>query len=191
MSIVPNSRPRISTADIRGILNGANPQRLRISRETYPVAILGIRGYYCHSMGDPDANDRGIYDDAIIIDAPEITAAYNANCDPSVHRPGIANLCTGLWWYKVGTHGLSKPKDRQYTALVQAAEVTVHRDQEGADTGLFGINIHRGSATGTSSLGCQTIYPDQWESFIATVRDHLKRHNQTKIPYLLIDGPVN
>lgn len=189
--ILPASKPRLSRERIEQILAGDNPQKIRISREIYPVALLGIRGYYCQTMGDPSRNDRGIYDDCIALDAPEATLTYNANVDPSVARPGIANLAIGLWWYKIGTHGLQRPKAQQYTALVQASAVTVHRDREGADTGWFGINIHRGGYGTTSSLGCQTLWPDQWESFISTVKDHLQRHQQKRVPYVLIEGPVN
>lgn len=182
MSILPPARPRLSAAKVDEILAAHNVRDA--------VAILGVRGYYTNTMGRFGENDRGIYDDAIFINSPQATVAFNANTDPSRHRKGIANLKTGIWKYKVGIHGLSKPKEQQYTALVQAAEVTVHRDGQGDDTGWFGINIHRGGYGTTSSLGCQTIYPDQWEAFIATVRDQMARHDQKVVPYLLINGPV-
>lgn len=150
------------------------------------VALLGVRGYYRDTMGAPGRNDRGIYDDAIFLLAPNSYAAFNANTDPTGFAKHRAVLEPGLWRYKVGTHGLNKPAPKRYTALVQACAVTVIRDQEGPDTGFFGINIHRGSRTTTSSLGCQTIWPEQWESFIALVRAELKRAGQSVVPYLLI-----
>lgn len=150
------------------------------------VAVVGMRGYYLDSMGAKGRNDRGIYDDAIFVATPSAYVAFNANVDPSVVRKHIASLKPGLWRYKVGTHGLSKPKAQQYTALVQAAPVTVARDGEGDDTGWFGINIHRGGFGTTSSLGCQTIHPDQWPAFIALVQSELKRHAQKTVPYLLV-----
>ncbi len=155
------------------------------------VKLVGIRGYYRDTMGKPGENDRGIYDDAIFVVSPTVFAAFNANTDPSAWRTGIANLKPGVWRYKIGIHGLSKPVARRYEALVQAAKVTVHRDNQGDETGYFGINIHRGGLNSTSSLGCQTIYPLQWGSFIALVKGELKRYGQKDLAYVLALGPVN
>ena len=105
------------------------------------VHLVGVRGYFLDSMGKKSQNDRGIYDDAIAIVSPSGILTFNANTDPATFRKRIANLKKGLWKYKIGIHGLSKPKSQQYKALVQADKVTVHRDQVGNDTGWFGINI--------------------------------------------------
>lgn len=186
--ILPPRRPRLASERVREILRGDNVHRVNV---TAAVALLGVRGYYRDTMGLPGANDRNIYDDALFLVSPEACLAFNANTDPSIRRAGVAVLNPGLWFYKVGIHGLSKPANMRYTALVQDAPVTVTRDVTGSDTGFFGINIHRGGINTTSSLGCQTIPPgSQWDSFIATVRDQLDRRQQTRIPYLLIEGPV-
>jgi len=181
MKIVPPSRPAQKRAVTENLLRKAGLQDPL-------VALVGIRGYYLDTMGEPAKNDRGIYDDAILLVSREAHIAYNANCDPSAFRPGIANLKAGIWQYRLGIHGLSKPVSRQYEALVQAAAVTVSRDGRGDETGWFGINIHRGSYNSTSSLGCQTIYPDQWQAFIATVKSEMKRAGVKVIPYLLVNG---
>ena len=173
---ISETRPRRTRKEVEAQLKKAGI--------TSAVAIVGCRGYYRKTA---EENTRGIYDDAIFIVTPETFAAFNANVDPSVFRRGIATLTKGVWQYKVGIHGLSKPKDRQYTALVQAGEVVVSRDGQGAEKGWFGINIHRGSNAGTSSLGCQTIVPAQWDAFISLVQSELKRHGQKVIPYLLTD----
>ena len=85
----------------------------------------------------------------------------------------------------------------QYLALCQrVAAVTVTRDGEPPyeDTGWFGINIHRGGINTTSSEGCQTIPPSQWEAFIRLVQDEMRRiygdksYKQATIPYLLIEN---
>lgn len=178
--LAPSAAPRQSYDITRALLNG--------SRVMEPVALVGIRGYYRDTMGEPGKNDRGIYDDAIFLVDHNCQLTFNANTDPSVFRPGIAVLKPGLWKYRVGIHGLSKPESQRYEALVQAGEVTVVRDREGEETGWFGINIHRGGESGTSSLGCQTIVPKQWEVFIASVKGALKRANQTIIPYLLAEN---
>ncbi len=184
--MVPNARPLQPPTETARILAEAGVQA--------SVCLLGVRGYYRRTMGDPSRNDRGIYDDAIFLHGTNGThIAFTANVDPSVSRPGIATLCSGLWSYRLGIHGLSRPKAQQYTALVQAAPVTVRRDPSRpggnptSDTGFFGINIHRGSATTTSSIGCQTIHPSQWDAFIASVKDQLARAGQKQIPYLLTD----
>jgi len=193
MDIVPATTPQTTADQIKALVDA--------HQVLGPVVIVGIRGYYKDTMGVPKVNDIGIYDDALFISAPDCFVAFNANTDPSVAKPGVACLKPGVWSYKVGIHGLNKPPDKRYTALVQAKEVTVIRDGdfpgspirhtvEGIkheDTGMFGINIHRGGYNTTSSLGCQTIYPKQWDSFIATVQMQLKRHNQVIVPYILTE----
>lgn len=176
-AILPPGRPRIGRNAIEQILHQA--------KVTEVVAIVGIRGYYRDSMGEPGVNDRGIYDDALTIISPSAFVTFNGNVDPSVYRPAIAVLQPGVWRYKIGTHGLNKPASQRNKALVQAAPVTVLRDKGGFDTGMFGINIHRGSRSGTSSLGCQTIPPDQWPAFIALIESELKRAGQVSVPYML------
>lgn len=178
MKLTPSSRPQLGETRVKGILSSA-----KISDK---VSLLGIRGYYSHTFA-PAGNNRAVYDDAIFLVAPEFYASFNANTDPSAFKEGIASLQCGLWKYKLGIHGHSKPVAQRYTALIQAAPVTVMRDQQGLDTGYFGINIHRGGYNGTSSLGCQTIIPSQWDGFISSVRDRLKRADQKVIPYLLIN----
>lgn len=141
----------------------------------YPLTIVGIRGYFS-SIGPTSNNDRNIYDDAIILRVPslKIFSTFNGNTDPSsVHKgfgtakqtKGMAVLKTGIWpVYRFDKHNGSQPHE----AICQRAEkVTVMRDGDPPypDTGNFGINIHRGGFTKTSSLGCQTIPPEQWDEF--------------------------
>ena len=194
MAMVPSSRPQQKREATEKIL-----KRGGVDFSKYPVMLLGVRGYYLDSMGVKGKNDRGMYDDAIVLVAPEAYVTFNANTDPSVFRKRIASLKPGLWMYKIGTHGLSKPKHPSgtmnytsskygYTALVQAAKVTVYRDNFGDDTGFFGINIHRGGNTTTSSEGCQTIHPNQWEGFISLLRSQLSKFGQKTVPYLLIEN---
>lgn len=178
MAKVPKSRPKLSRSEVEELLK-------KFAVED-TVIVVGIRGYYSRSMGDNPDNERSIYDDALFILSDDVFVAYNANTDPSVYKKGIANLKPGVWRYKPGKHKINSPKG--YPAFVQAATVTVFRDGVGDDTGFFGINIHRGSYNSTSSEGCQTIYPDQWESFRSTLMDQLKRHNQVTFPYVLIEA---
>lgn len=178
---VPKSPPQMDASSVRELLRGAGV-------DVTKPALLGQRGYYRDTMGKPGVNDIGIYDDAIFYCSPTAFSSFNANTDPSRTRPGIATLIPGLWRYKLGIHGITRPEAQRYKALVQGGSVTVRRaDRAELDNGWFGINIHRGSYGSTSSEGCQTIHPDQWPAFIGLVDGDMKRHNALTIPYLLTE----
>jgi hypothetical protein len=180
MAKQPRSRPQISIEELDRILTH------RKVKKTYSAVLIGIRGYYLDSMGEPGKNDRGEYDDAICIVRRDATGMvekvwqYNANTDPSKRSKGMANLEPGSWLYYVGLHR------GQYTALRQKEPVTVKRDEQGNDTGWFGINIHKGGWKTTSSEGCQTIVPEQWREFILRVQAEMNRVRKTEIPYEII-----
>lgn len=163
-------------------------QLLGAAGVTHPVALLGSRGYYRDTMGKPGKNDRGIYDDAIFVSSPNGCYSFNANTDPSPWRPGVASLVPGVHNYRKGRHGISRGPG--YPALRPATPgeaLPVRRDgQRGTSEGIA-INIHRGGRNTTSSLGCQTIHPDQWGAFIALVYAEMDRHGQKTVPYLLIE----
>lgn len=169
--ILPDvGRPQISATNLEILL-----QPFQDQLQHYPLTIIGIRGFF-PSAGPTGENDRNIYDDAIILRVPKlgVLSAFNGNTDPTrVHQGwgtseqtrGMAVLKTGLWSvYRFDVHHGSQSHD----AICQrAGKVTVMRDGNPpyADTGNFGINIHRGGYTKTSSLGCQTIPPAQWDEF--------------------------
>lgn len=189
--IVSSSRPQLKSEKVIETLSGRNKfnRDLIQEGEGFKIAILANRGYYLHTMGNPEKNDRGIYDDAIWIYHDGGVASFNANVDPTIYRKDIANLKPGVWFYKRGIHGLSKPPELRYEALVQACEFTVIRDGNPPyeETGYFGINLHKGGNESTWSLGCQTIYSPQWDEFIETVKALTIRYQQHEIPYLLTD----
>lgn len=143
------------------------------------VFLCGVRGYNLDE-GTPQKNDRGIYDDAIFVCGPDLYIGFNANCDPSFGRKGMATLKCGTWKYKIGKH-------KGYKALVQADVVTVTRDDQDDETGWFGINIHKGGYKTTGSLGCQTIHPKHWDSFISVVSSRIIKHGQKHILYFLTE----
>lgn len=181
MPIVPTSVPQIKLPELLKRVGKLRP-------DGFPVFLVGVRGYYLDTMGAPGKNDRGIYDDAIVLVSPSAYMTVNANCDPSVFRPGIASLVPGLHWYKKGYHGISHPGGG-YPAFRPASSdesVPVTRDgQPGVSKGIA-INIHRGSLKSTSSLGCQTVYPPQWAAFQSTVYAELDRNAQKRLPYILL-----
>lgn len=194
MPNTPSERPRLSSSALRALI-----EPFAIDRDKYPMVIVGIRGYYKNLMGAPGVNDRGMYDDAIFIDTVQATVAYNGNTDPSSSRTGsgtgkskgMATLNPGAWF--VHRFDLHRGK---YLALCQrGGPVTVTRDGNPPypDTGHFGINIHRGGYNTTSSEGCQTIHPAQWESFIQLAEDQTKRYfpknwKSAVIPYILLEA---
>lgn len=170
----------------------------KIGRIQPKVSLLAIRGYYLDSMGAVGENDRGIYDDAIFLYSPSCFKSYNANSDPSRSGvnadtgKGFAVLQCGIYDYKIGIHGISKPPSMQYRALVQARQVVIKRDGSPTlERGFFGINIHRGGVSGTSSLGCQTIVPAQYKEFFEAVESELNKYGQNVIPYCLIEVQNN
>ena len=178
--MLPPSRPQQAKSKTQALLTKA--------RVDDAVALVGIRGYYRDSMGEVGKNDRGIYDDAIFLVSPNAYATFNANTDPSIRRAGIAVLKPGVHRYRKGKHGLSKPGGG-YPALRPAnpaEELPVTRDGQGDSMGIA-INLHKGGYRTTSSEGCQTIYPSQWESFISLVYSEMDRAGQKTIPYLLVE----
>jgi len=179
--MIPKNRPRIERK---------TTEKLLASRKVSdPVCLVGIRGYYRDTMGAVGKQDRGIYDDAIILVSPNVHAAFNANVDPGAYGKnpkigkGYASLKPGVYRYKLGKHGLRS--GNPYRALVQGNPVTVSRDGGEDETGYFGINIHKGSNRSVSSEGCQTIPPAQWPAFITMVETEMKRNNAKTLSYVL------
>lgn len=181
--MLPNSRPQRKREELLSqIPKPVDPK--------YPLYVVGVRGYYTDSMGVKGKNDRAIYDDAIFVVSPKVFQSFNGNTDPSAQfKKGLAMLKPDTYYaHKIGAH-------KGYQALAQwAGKVTVARDGVGDDTGFFGINIHRGGVTTTSSEGCQTIPPAQWKEFIELVVSEAKRiygkdWSKVTIPYVLFEEP--
>lgn len=61
------------------------------------------------------------------------------------------------------------------------------------DVGNFGINIHKGGINMVSSVGCQTVPPDQWDEFYNLAMKLAKSiHGESNwktpaYPYVLIE----
>lgn len=182
MSAIPKSRPQWTREKLMEVLEakGIKPKG--------KVFVVGVRGYYLDSMGKVGANDRSIYDDAMFVVGSSFKS-FNANTDPSVFKFSVATLKVGTYRYRPGPHGITFDKPGYpYPAFVQAGEVVVKRDDRKGDfVGWFGINIHGGGRTKTSSLGCQTLPPGQWEEFRSLVKFELNAAGQKDFDYILIE----
>jgi hypothetical protein len=144
----------------------------------YNLNIVGVRN---SSTGDQITNK---FDDLItvsyMIEGMWHFHQYAATTDPGRHwadnlvNPnGVAILVPGQYR---GSHRIDLHQGK-YKALKQKSPVKVYRDrdrdasydklEESVQEGLFGINIHRASASGTStqidkwSAGCQVIASNQ------------------------------
>jgi lysozyme len=186
MSITPPSRPRLTRPELEERIRAAFSVE---PADLPPFYICGAPGYYLNSMGETGKNDRNMYDDALFLVSPNAFAGFNGNTDPSARRRGIATLEPGLWpVYQFDIHGGSV----RHPAICQRlGPVSVRRDGVGLDTGNFGINIHRGGTGTTSSLGCQTVPPKQWDAFYELAKTEAQRvygkaWNRARIMYILL-----
>lgn len=178
--MIPSSTPKASLLRIVKAI-----QKAKINDE---VVLVGVRGYYRDTMGKPGQNDRGIYDDALFIVSPTHFTAWNANTDPSAFRPGIASLIPGVHRYRKGKHGISRPGGGYpaFRPATEDEELPVMRDGVVNPKPGVAINIHRGARNSTSSEGCQTVPPSQWDRFYDALSSQLQQYSMKDFPYLLI-----
>ena len=176
------------------------------SDKSYDVNIIGIRN------SETNGKVTNKFDDLITISYKCKEGVwryneYNATTDPGdnwmdnpMMEKGTAILKPGQYRgsHKIRLHG------GKYTALGQKKDVTVYRDantdgvydyiEESADTGLFGINIHRATSlegkTSTNvdkwSAGCQVIASnDDWHEFLGICKQAREIHGNS-FSYTLI-----
>ena len=153
-----------------------------------PVKVVAIRGYYKNSMGKPGQNDRGIFDDALILMGPNYYNTFNGNTDPRIVKAGVGMLLPGWHLFKQGWHGYGKASGHKAFRTANAREVLpVLRD------GLVGIkegvtvNLHKGGQFNTNSIACQTVIADQWLEFQQEAYKLMDKEGQKVLPYLLLE----
>jgi lysozyme len=154
-----------------------------------PVMVLAIRGYFKNSMGAAGQNDRGIYDDAMVLSGPNYLQTFNANTDPRIYDKGKAMLLPGWHLFKPGLHHPGKPGQHEaFRTANDLEQLPVLRD------GMFGIkwgqyiNLHKGGIVSTNSAGCQTVQEGEWLEFQRNAYGLLKKEGQRILPYLLIEN---
>ncbi len=197
---IPPSKPK---ASLQTVQDAALAQWLKKHAGT-PLPefyVLAVRGYYRDTMGRKGANDVGMYDDAFFIVSPLGFSAWNGNTDPS--RLGwnpnadkyMARLQAGCWKFIHLKHHASRP-DGYYAFGQGSNPVTVDRveadgDVHNSDTGCFGINLHRGGSSGTSSEGCNTVPKEQWDAFYTRLHGTMRTLGVQTFDFILTDGPIN
>jgi len=180
--------------------------------ERFKVKIVAVRDYK-----KSDGNNKvGVYDDAVMVLWPGGSKLFKSNSDPSRlgWNPGVgkpfAQLTTGLHYFVRGYHKGKYPAFRQPDPSdSDQVKILINSGLTAADcrfkvlrtygvgdprnyyeTGYFAINIHKGSEYGTSSWGCQTFDPADWNQFKELTYKLMDQYGQSVLPYLLIQGPV-
>lgn len=177
-------------------------KRYELYTRPYELNIVGLRS----KSTEPNKFDDEVHVFYKISPIKWNYHVFKATTDPGtfwlknpMQQQGTAILSEGQYpnSYQLGLH------QGKYKALVQRKPVTVIRDYDrnakldflnGTKTkGLFGINIHRASKTGTTrtvdkySAGCQVFEnADAFQEFLKLC----ERHNQlygNKFTYTLID----
>jgi len=186
-------------------------------------ATIKAKGYSWFSSGDYNLNIVGVrnsatgnritnqFDDLITLSYRDqgqwCFLQYRATTDPGIRSAqnlinarGVAILVPGQYRasYQIGLH------QGRYEALTQRRPVKVYRDANRdlvfdrdpsrIDEGLFGINIHRASATGTSTLvdgwsaGCQVIASSRDFLHFMNVIRHARTRWGNSFTYTLIES---
>ena len=188
--------------NIRAIIRLLKAKGYQILERPYELNIVGIR---------KDNNVPNKFDDTLYVfwkdDKGNFEGKYyNITTDPGtyflknpINNLGAAILKEGQYKdaYKLGLHR------GDYKALVQSKPVTVYRDYDRnalldfnngkEDTGLFGINIHRSSPSGTSqnvdkwTAGCQVFEnPSDFSKFIELAEKQNSLYGNS-FTYTLVD----
>lgn len=164
------------------------------------LIVVAVRGFDLDE-GVSGQNDRRIWDDRMFVITPNEIRSFEANTDPNGFRKGygtgsnkgMACLKKGVWFFGKGNH-------KGTPAFRQCCPFTVTRDGSPNydHTGWHAINLHSGGQTSTSSLGCQTLKPNDFiafRSFVYSMLDKcdnpfMKNDWQQKVrafPYILIE----
>lgn len=192
---IPNSKPKASqiliaakAAEAWRRANGGPPPPDRF--------VLAVRGYYSQTIGEP-GNDLNAYDDALFIVTPDGMTSWNANVDPTRYGWNdnadkyMARLKPGCWWFKPLVHRGRYQAFGQGENLVTVERVRKDGSVAKVEVGEFGINLHLGGVNGTSSEGCLTLPPEQWNGFRRALNSLLELAGMERFALILVEGPIN
>lgn len=187
--------------NIRGLLSLMKSKGYQINDKPYQLNIVGVRA---------DSNIPNKFDDKMYVFWNSENGwqgkYFTVTTDPGTYwlnnpmqKEGTAILKQGQYInsHKIGLH------QGKYKALTQQKPVTVIRDYDRnalldfnngkEDTGLFGINIHRANATGTTknidkySAGCQVFEnADDFAKFLELAEKHNTMYGNN-FTYTLVD----
>lgn len=176
------------------------------------VYFVMVRGYRFASMGNPERNDVGIFDDAGFLCTPTLFLPENLNTDPSrlgwnpsVGKPYGMLKSDRVWWFYPGAHKGHRPSFRQaddaavakmfgipHEGRFKVTRMWGHGDKRNYDEwGHQQVNIHRAGMSSTSSWLCLTVPLDRCDAWLQIATDELKRYGQRTIPVILLEGPIN
>jgi hypothetical protein len=171
----------------------------------YNLNIVGIR----NSSTNNEITNK--FDDLLTvsykIDGVWYFHQWEATTDPGLHwaenllnKDGVAILVPGQY---SGSHKIDLHQGK-YSALKQQKPLKVYRDnnkdgkydmlEENIKEGIYGINIHRASATGTStqidkwSAGCQVIANNQNFDKLMELANKSKDNWGNSFTYTLIES---
>lgn len=179
----PQSRPKL---ELDNVLAHLQDKGLSDAVKDQPFYLVGIRGYYTKTFGDPLVNDRIYYDDALIIAGRGVYITFNFNTDPSIFKKGVAVLKANEV-YEVVRH--NHKGNALYPALQIVKDIVIRDGSTAPDIGRHGINFHWDYEHYSKfSLGCQTLPKSQWDEFQRLVYDLMRVDKLTTIKYVLIDA---
>ena len=175
------------------------------------VFNLAVRGYRFKTMGNPERNDVGIFDDAFFLVTPDGFYPENANTDPSRlgWNPGVGKpygmLQPGVWWFYPGAHRGVSPAFRQADDAATGRRLGIPHDgafhvmrmwghddpRNFLEWGYQQVNIHPAGMNTTSSWLCLTLPLDRAKNWLRIATLALRKNKQRLLPTILIDGPIN
>jgi lysozyme len=173
-SIIPPNRPQ---APREKVLSAMRKFHRDQGKEIAPVTVVVAPGYYSKTFGEP-GNDRGVYDDAAFVITDRTFTAFNFNSDPSLYKTGISTVLPGIYPYRRGYHKRGKKSGHPaFRPATMGEALPVKRDGEKGRSKRDGVanNNHRGGINGTSSEGCLTVPPRQWDAYYALIDSEMSR----------------
>lgn len=192
---IPRNKPQ---ASLSVVMDSAKQEWNKFNEEDlFPETfVLAVRGYFSKTIGEV-GNDINVYDDAHFIVSPLGISAWNSNVDPTRYgwnaKAGkyMARLSAGCWKFQSLIHRGKYQAFGQGDNLVKVDRVRADESVARVETGLFGINDHLGGVNGTSSEGCMTHPPTQWNDYRKKLNEVLALASLKQFDFILVEGPIN